>query len=127
MVVINSGLISWVRIYWSLTIFGCLCACSAHKPASSHPIPSTISIGQSRPDTLNTLVQVGNSIYRQGSQRFDMQMHSILRNTVGVSITRVDSTRLLGVLSARYSVVPASENLLQGIIQIDSIRLSTTG
>jgi hypothetical protein len=125
-VVRNSKLMSWGSRRGCFALLCYLCACTPHRPAPTSSIPSTTPIRQSHPDSLSTSVSTGNTIYQQGSQRFDVQLQSILRNTLGDSVIRIDSTHVSGVVLAQYSILPSQQHVVQATIQTDSIRLNTT-
>jgi len=73
-------------------------------------------------DSVHTSRLDDASIYQPGDVRYMLQLKSVVQTMMGDSIPRVDSSRLIAILSAKYSLVPQSR-FVQALVTTDSVTL----
>ena len=110
-------------LVWQSVVIGLLCACATQRPRTETPVSTNPSPEKSQ-DSIHISKLDDASIYQPGDVRYTLQLKSVVQTTMGDSIPRVDSSRLTGVLSTKYSLVPQSR-FVRGVMTTDSVTLWT--
>src|SRR5215211_1518736 len=84
------------RQVWYLVLTYSVDACVS-QTSRAGPASQNIPIAEVRPDSSIPTRALHNSIYREETQRFDVQLTSTIHSTTGDSIPRIDSSRLTAI------------------------------